>query len=111
MEEHELLWAILPEGLADHFKIKSFRKKKDAFEIVNQQSGFGPTGGFRYHNSQLVDTATLVTLRFKAGALNQQWEFVRRVLAIVGWILPPVVSLRGGYVHTGSTTRLIKRSV
>ena len=56
MDEHELLWAILPEGLADHFKIKSFRKKKDVFEIVLEEINTLKELPEKYRGKRVINT-------------------------------------------------------
>ncbi len=34
MNEHELLWDMLPDGLADHFTIESYEKTDEVFRIT-----------------------------------------------------------------------------
>lgn len=34
MKEHELLWAVLPEGLEEYFDVKEFEKDDKKFKIV-----------------------------------------------------------------------------
>ena len=34
MNEHDLLWAILPEGLEDFFELKQFEKNQNKFRIT-----------------------------------------------------------------------------
>ena len=36
MKEHELLWAMLPEGLEPYFEIEDFQKTDKSFRIFSQ---------------------------------------------------------------------------
>ena len=42
MDEHELLWAMLPEGLADHFTIESYEKTDEVFRITLVEKNIVP---------------------------------------------------------------------
>ena len=42
MNEHDLLWAMLPEGLAEFFDLKEFEKTENRFRIVLAERNIVP---------------------------------------------------------------------
>lgn len=42
MNEHDLLWAMLPEGLAEFFDLKEFEKTENRFRIVLTERNIVP---------------------------------------------------------------------
>ena len=57
MNEHDLLWAILPEGLEGVFDVESFTKTDNAFRIVLTEKNNIPSDlPAKYHGRKVINT-------------------------------------------------------
>ncbi len=57
MNEHELLWAILPEGLEPYFEAEDFKKTADTFRIVLLEKNEIPTNlPEEYRGKKVINT-------------------------------------------------------
>lgn len=85
MKEHELLWAMLPEGLEPYFEIEDFQKRDKSFRILliekNEVPSDLPTQfkGKRVVNT-LIKTITIddFPIRGRKGELifkRRAWQF------------------------------------
>ena len=56
MKEIELVWAILPEGLEENFRVKDFVKKENIFRIVlEEKNEIGELPG-QYRGKKIINT-------------------------------------------------------
>ena len=59
MNEHDLLWAMLPDGLARFFDVESFTKSDNAFRIVLIEKNNIPSDlPKKYHGKKVINTIT-----------------------------------------------------
>lgn len=59
MDEHALLWAMLPEGLEEFFKVEAFEKTNDKFRIVLSEENKIPTDlPKEYRGKKVINTIT-----------------------------------------------------
>lgn len=57
MNEHELLWAMLPEGLEEYFDIEKFEKDEQSFKIVLVEKNILPAEmPSEYHGKKVINT-------------------------------------------------------
>ena len=57
MNEHDLLWAMLPEGLEGVFDVESFTKTDNAFHIILiEKNNIPPDLPEKYHGRKVVNT-------------------------------------------------------
>ena len=57
MNEHNLLWAMLPEGLEGVFDVESFTKTNNAFHIVLIEKNNIPSDlPEKYHGKKVINT-------------------------------------------------------
>ena len=57
MNEHDLLWAILPEGLKEFFDVKSFEKTVNKFRIVLVEKNIIPSEiSDEYRGKNVINT-------------------------------------------------------
>ncbi len=57
MNEHELLWALLPEGLEAYFDMESFKKDERKFRIVLVERNVLPVEmPAEYHGKKVINT-------------------------------------------------------
>lgn len=59
MSEHDLLWAMLPEGLQGFFNVESFNKTDNAFHIILTEKNIIPSDlPEKYHGKKVINTIT-----------------------------------------------------
>ena len=59
MDEHTLLWAMLPEGLEGFFKVESFEKANDKFRIILiEENKIPPDLPKEYRGKKVINTIT-----------------------------------------------------
>jgi hypothetical protein len=57
MNEHDLLWAMLPEGLEEHFEVKKFEKSENKFRIILEEKNIIPTNlPTDYQGKKVINT-------------------------------------------------------
>lgn len=57
MNEHDLLWAMLPEGLEEFFEVKAFEKKADKFRIILIEKNIVPADlSEPYRGKKIINT-------------------------------------------------------
>ena len=57
MNEHDLLWAMLPEGLEEFFELENFKKTNNAFHIILTEKNIIPSNlPEEYHGRKVVNT-------------------------------------------------------
>ncbi|PIZ74418.1 hypothetical protein COY07_00630 [Candidatus Peregrinibacteria bacterium CG_4_10_14_0_2_um_filter_43_11] len=57
MNEHDLLWAMLPEGLEEFFESESFSKTENAFRIILVERNVIPSDlPERYYGKKVINT-------------------------------------------------------
>jgi len=57
MNEHDLLWAMLPEGIEGFFEVESFTKTDNAFHIVLIEKNNIPSDlPDKYHGKKVINT-------------------------------------------------------
>lgn len=56
MIEHDLIWALLPDGLQGLFDIESYEKTEEVFRIVLIEKNIIPTLPEKYHGKNVVNT-------------------------------------------------------
>jgi hypothetical protein len=56
MNEHELLWAMLPEGLEAYFVVKAFKKREQLFEIVLEEKNVIGELPEQYRGKKVINT-------------------------------------------------------
>lgn len=57
MNEHNLLWAILPDGLEEYFDVESFEKNEHKFKIVLIEKNSLPTDmSPEYQGKKVINT-------------------------------------------------------
>jgi hypothetical protein len=57
MNEHALLWALLPDGLEEFFDVESFEKDEQKFRIVLIEKNVLPTEmPAEYHGKKVINT-------------------------------------------------------
>lgn len=57
MKEHELLWALLPDGLEEYFDVESFEKDELKYGIVLIEKNVIPTEvPAEYHGKKVINT-------------------------------------------------------
>lgn len=57
MNEHELVWAILPEGLEAYFEIEAFEKNDQRFRITLVEKNILPAEmPAEYHGKKVINT-------------------------------------------------------
>jgi hypothetical protein len=57
MNEHELLWAMLPDGLEEYFDVESFEKDDNKFRIVLVEKNILPKEmPAEYHGKKVINT-------------------------------------------------------
>ena len=58
MNEHDLVWAMLPEGLEEYFEVEGFEKDDLKFRIILTEKNTVPTELLdEYRNKKIVNTA------------------------------------------------------
>ncbi len=57
MNEHLLLWAMLPEGLEEFFEVKAFEKDSDKFRIILVEKNIVPADlSEAYQGKKIINT-------------------------------------------------------
>lgn len=56
MIEHDLIWAMLPEGLGDFFEIEKYEKDERVFRIILLEKNIVPKLPEEYRGKQVVNT-------------------------------------------------------
>jgi len=56
MNEHELLWDMLPDGLEEHFDVESYEKNDQHFRITLIEKNCIPELSKEYQNKQVINT-------------------------------------------------------
>lgn len=57
MKEHELLWAILPDGLEEYFDVETFEKDEQRFKITLVEKNILPVEmPSEYHGKKVINT-------------------------------------------------------
>lgn len=56
MIEHDLVWAMLPEGLEGYFEIESYQKSGNTFRIVLVEKNIIPPLAEEYRGKQVINT-------------------------------------------------------
>lgn len=57
MNEHHLLWAMLPEGLEEFFEVKAFEKDSDKFRITLIEKNLVPADlSESYQGKRIINT-------------------------------------------------------
>jgi len=56
MNEHELLWEMLPEGLEKYFDLERFEKSENRFQIILQEKNVIPELTEEYRGKKVINT-------------------------------------------------------
>ena len=57
MNEHELLWSILPAGLEEFFEVEKFQKTDNMFRIILQEKNIIPSElPSKYQGKKVINT-------------------------------------------------------
>lgn len=56
MLEHELIWALLPDGLEGLFDIENYEKTDQVFRIVLMEKNIVPELPEKYHGKKIINT-------------------------------------------------------
>lgn len=57
MDEHTLLWAMLPKGLEPYFEIEGFKEDNEILKIVLLEKNIVPEElGEKYHGKKIINT-------------------------------------------------------
>lgn len=57
MDEHTLLWAMLPKGLEPYFEIEEFKEDNEILKIVLLEKNIVPEElGEKYHGKKIINT-------------------------------------------------------
>ena len=59
MNEHELLWAMLPDGLEEFFEVEKYEKNENNFRIVLKEKNIIPSKlPSKYQGKKVINTVT-----------------------------------------------------
>jgi hypothetical protein len=85
MKEHELLWAMLPEGLEPYFEIEDFQKTEKTFRIVLMEKNEVPSDlPDKFSSKKVINTLikTITVDDFPVRGRKGELIFKRRAFSV-----------------------------